>query len=348
MRTPSLFLVVLLSAPAVFAEDLSGRNGMGLSPAIAVPMGSAFVRDRGGIDLDPGGWYKRGLTERWSLGASYDMYIPGKIRIQNYFANVYYQILPSSRFNPYARLGLGLSHIRGFATPREEALGLKLGGGGDYFFQEDMSVGAEIGYHLTGKNSPSGHEAHLFYTAVTVGWWFGGGWKEAAPGSAGAGPSPYALAAAPVSADADADGISDPKDRCPGTPAGTAVTSMGCLKGEKVSIELRMQFDSGKSKVKRKYDDQLVKVAELLRTYPDVTAEIEGHTDNMGKAEKNKALSQERADAVRAALIERFRASPDRLTAVGYGQERPAASNGSEAGRAKNRRVVASFAATQD
>jgi outer membrane protein OmpA-like peptidoglycan-associated protein len=66
--------------------------------------------------------------------------------------------------------------------------------------------------------------------------------------------------------------------------------------------------------------------------------EVAGHTDNVGASEANQRLSQERAQAVMAALVARG-VKADRLTAKGYGQTTPVADNRTEDGRTKNRRV---------
>lgn len=117
---------------------------------------------------------------------------------------------------------------------------------------------------------------------------------------------------------------------------------------EKVTIALEVKFDTSKSVVKPEYDDQLKKVSDFLKAYPESRAEIEGHTDNAGSAEANKALSQRRADAVRQALIDRFGADGARLSAAGYGSDRPIADNATVEGRAKNRRVAATFTGTKN
>ena len=113
--------------------------------------------------------------------------------------------------------------------------------------------------------------------------------------------------------------------------------------GEKVTIELEVKFDTDKDAVKPEYDGQLRKVADFLAAHPETRAEIEGHTDSQGDAAYNKALSQRRADAVRQALIDRFGSDASRLTAAGYGLEKPRASNDDAEGRARNRRVIATF-----
>jgi OOP family OmpA-OmpF porin len=110
-----------------------------------------------------------------------------------------------------------------------------------------------------------------------------------------------------------------------------------------VTIKLLIEFDTDKADVKAQYNDELKKVAEFLAQYPGTRAEIEGHTDNAGAADYNKGLSQRRADAVRAALVERFHVDASRLSSAGYGEERPVAGNDTAEGRAQNRRVVAVF-----
>ena len=79
-------------------------------------------------------------------------------------------------------------------------------------------------------------------------------------------------------------------------------------------------------------------VYNSLEAYPKVKVEIDGHTDNEGSADYNRVLSEERAKTVMKYLINRG-ISPDRLSAKGYGKERPVASNNTAEGRAKNRRV---------
>jgi OOP family OmpA-OmpF porin len=78
-----------------------------------------------------------------------------------------------------------------------------------------------------------------------------------------------------------------------------------------------------------------------MKTYPETNAAIEGHTDNVGNAEYNDGLSKDRANSVRQYLIDKFGIDASRLTAVGYGLNRPIADNNTEEGRQKNRRVEA-------
>jgi len=77
---------------------------------------------------------------------------------------------------------------------------------------------------------------------------------------------------------------------------------------------------------------------KTLQTYPDITVEISGHTDNVGSNAYNQKLSQRRADAVKAWLVARG-ISADRIIAVGYGEERPRVANNTSENRRLNRRI---------
>jgi OOP family OmpA-OmpF porin len=108
-----------------------------------------------------------------------------------------------------------------------------------------------------------------------------------------------------------------------------------------VTIALDVEFDTNKAVVKEKYNSEIKKVADFMKMYPKTTAVIEGHTDNVYTPQYNQKLSEARANSVRLYLINHFGVKASRLSAVGYGQTRPIASNNTEEGRQKNRRVQA-------
>ncbi len=97
-------------------------------------------------------------------------------------------------------------------------------------------------------------------------------------------------------------------------------------------------FDTGKATLKDGSTDTLTQILTLLQQNADLKLRIEGHTDNVGSAASNQALSQKRAETVRTWLISQ-KIAADRLTAKGFGDTKPVADNSTEDGRAKNRRV---------
>jgi outer membrane protein OmpA-like peptidoglycan-associated protein len=103
-------------------------------------------------------------------------------------------------------------------------------------------------------------------------------------------------------------------------------------------VALYITFDTNKAVIKDDARPILNQVAALLAEAPGLKLSVEGHTDDTGTPEGNKALSLDRAKAVVAALIAQG-VEAARLKAVGWGQEKPLAGNGTEEGRAKNRRV---------
>lgn len=103
-------------------------------------------------------------------------------------------------------------------------------------------------------------------------------------------------------------------------------------------VALYINFDTGKSRIKPESVAIIEQIAALLQTHPDLKVSIEGHTDNVGTPQNNKSLSLQRAKSVMNAVVGKGIATT-RLTAVGWGQEKPLADNRSEEGRAKNRRV---------
>jgi len=144
--------------------------------------------------------------------------------------------------------------------------------------------------------------------------------------------------------DNDGDGIQDATDNCPNEPGpadeggcpreyqDVEVTSTGIV------IHQRIYFEYNRAVIRSRSFPILNTVAQVLNDFPDITIEIQGHTDDRGSDEYNLRLSGERAEAVRTYLMGQGIAA-NRLTARGYGEARPIDTNRTPAGRAANRRV---------
>ncbi len=112
------------------------------------------------------------------------------------------------------------------------------------------------------------------------------------------------------------------------------------LVAEKMVITLHgVYFDFDKATIKPESRPALEEAARMLEENPTIKVEIQGHTDSKGSDKYNLALSDRRARAVVNYLVQELGAGRGRLTAKGYGESRPVADNGTEAGRAANRRV---------
>jgi len=100
-----------------------------------------------------------------------------------------------------------------------------------------------------------------------------------------------------------------------------------------------LTFDSGQSEIKPASFDLLAKVEKAIDVFPRSELIIEGHTDSFGGDEVNQKLSQQRAESVQRYMINAMRIPTYRLIATGYGETRPVASNETESGRKRNRRI---------
>lgn len=111
------------------------------------------------------------------------------------------------------------------------------------------------------------------------------------------------------------------------------------LKATGHSAVYGIYFDTGKSDIKPESGQAMGEIAKLLKTDAGLEVYVVGHTDNVGGLEANMKLSRDRADAVMQALVRDHGIIASRLSAYGDGPYAPVASNDTEEGRAKNRRV---------
>lgn len=142
--------------------------------------------------------------------------------------------------------------------------------------------------------------------------------------------------------DTDGDGVLDKDDQCPEV-AGT-VANAGCPEvTEEVQKQLNdyartILFDTGKSSIKAESTSVMVDIITILKEYPNAKFTVEGHTDSVGSEKLNQSLSESRALSVKEFLVDKG-IEEFRLSAVGYGESKPIATNNTRAGRTQNRRV---------
>ena len=142
--------------------------------------------------------------------------------------------------------------------------------------------------------------------------------------------------------DTDGDGVLDKDDKCP-TVKGT-VANHGCpeISEEQITklnaYAKTILFDTGKFSFQKQTFPVLEAITAILKEYPTAKFSIEGHTDNVGKADFNQKLSDGRANAVKQYLIDNG-IDPFRLTSRGFGMDKPIDTNKTAKGKANNRRV---------
>ena len=196
---------------------------------------------------------------------------------------------------------------------------------------------------------------------LRVGYRFGGKPAEA--------PAPAAAPPPPPPADSDGDGVIDPNDRCPGTPAGARVDAVGCeldsdgdgvvdrldqcpgtpagakvdARGCELVITLKgVNFEFDSDRLTADSTVILDQAVAVLKQRPNAAIEVQGHTDARGKDAYNLKLSERRARAVQDYLV-KAGIPAGQLTATGFGEAQPVASNDTDEGRAENRRVDLKF-----
>jgi len=106
-------------------------------------------------------------------------------------------------------------------------------------------------------------------------------------------------------------------------------------------VTVYLYFKSGSTELANDFSrTQLAAVGKALAALPGARFEIGGHTDALGSDAMNQALSEQRASAIRDQLMAGYGLKAGNILAKGYGEGQPVADNDTEAGRAKNRRVV--------
>lgn len=180
-----------------------------------------------------------------------------------------------------------------------------------------VGIGALLGALACHEREPATTEATTTSTVVT--------------------PAPVVVAqVVKADVDSDGDGVVDRLDRCPGTPSGAKVDANGCPAVLLTLNGVNFKFDS--SAIEPSSSEILDRAVATLNGTHDVALRIEGHCDSTGSDAYNLKLSERRARAVQAYLVQHGVAA-ERLSTVGRGEAQPIASNETEEGRYQNRRV---------
>ena len=263
------------------------------------------------------------LTDDVSLGLSYGEYhdirsddrqgLRGRKNVKGSLTSLdaaYHFGTPGVGLRPYVSAGMGHQSLSNLQprTGRDRTTFANIGAGAKYYFSENVFAKASV----DGVHGFDNHQSE-WMAGVGVGVNFGGGAK----------------APAPVVAE----------------PVAEVVYEEVVEVAEPVRVELDVKFDFDKAVVKQDSYSDIENLAEFMKQFPQTATTVEGYTDSVGNPAYNQKLSERRAGAVRDVLVNQYGVEADRVNAVGYGKDRPAADNATSEGRAINRRVEAAVEA---
>lgn len=332
-------LEVYLGASHYFWDserNLDNATGFDLGAELPVSEALSFEAWLSAADADIEGGNAELETERYSLGGLY------------HFADA------EESLRPFLSLGAGHLELESSGGQSQDETLAYLGAGVKKYYDNNLMVRAE----LLGMNSLD-NELTDAAVRIAIGYAFGRSASkpvvaekvmaaqpvtEAKPVVKETAPEPVKKVVPKVpQKDSDGDGVFDSMDQCADTDKAYKVDANGCpmLLSEKVSIKLNVKFPTNSAEITAESLPEIKRVADFMQQFDKTSVTVEGHTDDRGRAAYNKSLSQKRADAVRAALIKEYGVQAKRVKAIGYGEEKPVADNGSAEGRAENRRVVA-------
>lgn len=338
-------LLTIACLESAEAYDLSNKFGLGINGGYSIPVFGNPFNSAADADFGYGVHGRYHFNEAFNLefGVSRLEFADTDIRLDNINALAVWRTSGASDFTPVIGAGLGVTRIDNF-QPKSAKLSALARLGVEYGLSPWSALSFLADYQYVSKlmgDMPT-TRAHIVTPQLALTFYFGGD-NSAPVKEEVTAPVKKEVVSTLVddsNLDSDDDGVKDPEDRCPSTKPGQKVNAMGCAVDEKATMQINVEFGSGKSVIAQKYNDHLKEVADFLTKHDDVNVQIEGYTDNTGSAAKNVALSKARAQAVVNALI-KLGIEKDRLTAKGFGPENPIADNNTAEGRQINRRVVA-------
>jgi len=261
----------------------------------------------------------------------------GDIRIQGLNVDPVFTLPITRKFSAFARAGLTYAQSKdafngaGFVavtnpSPRKEAFDYKFGGGLQYDFTRQVGMRLEAERYRI--DDAVGNRGDIDMLSLGVVARFG---RHAPASSAAASQPEVTPLPPPAAAEAPALVI---------VPI-QAATQQYCT-------ILDLEFAINTDDIRNEDKEKLKVLGTFMAKYPDTTAVIEGHSDNVGTPEHNLILSQHRAESVVNYLVDSLHINPSRLSAKGYGPSRPVADNSTQEGQRQNRRVDAVVACVTD
>ncbi len=271
-------------------------------------------------------------------------------KLAEYSADLLYKLSSvDSTVRPYVLLGAGsMTDYIGGHTPKNDSWIIEGGVGafvglGDQTGSTRIQLRGEAKYRkeIVQNIEFVPHNPGDVVLALGLNFMFGAPVKPAPVASPSPPPPPPPQPAPPPPPpeplDSDGDGVPDSIDQCPNTPKGDRVDAVGCTIKDEIKLE-RVHFATDRWEPLPDSIATLDYGVATLKKYPQMIIEVRGHTDSTGSKQHNQVLSQRRAGSVMQYLKEH--GVTNSMTAKGYGEELPIASNATVEGRQQNRRVA--------
>ncbi len=339
------------SALAVLLGSQAAQAGADVGSTYVAPLlTGSWLDDSRKADDDSGFAFAVGkaVAEKWNVealvtSASHGIGAGQKLKLQGFELAAQRLFYRAERVSPYLTIGLGRLEDRR-PNSKDADFYVKYGAGilGDLKKNTKTGTNLQLRAELAGRrlDSRAGSGDPVDYVAMLgLQYNWGGAIEQPPP------PPPEPTVARdlpppppePVDGDDDGDGVPNSKDKCPGTPPDTKVDANGCECGD---IVLRgVTFVTGLAEITPQAQQLLDTVSVGLAKRTGAKIEIRGHTDDVGSENANMALSQLRAEAVKAYMASKG-LDASNLTTIGLGEMRHIAGNDTPDGREQNRRVT--------
>lgn len=291
----------------------------------------------------------RQLDNNWAVELAYsqteteiDGVLKSDVDNDYWHFDALYQFPGESKWTPYLVFGVGET-IYKYDNEKNDETQWNAGAGVQYAVTSRLSLRADVRGLMVAEEVSEGAVANLGVVLALGNVNSKPAVKPVPQAPVEVAPVAEVVPEPVVEKDTDGDGVFDSKDKCPDTSKGAKVDADGCYLAleEDREFTLNVRFQTAKAVIQQDSKGQIAELAAFLTQYPQTSTVVEGHTDSDGSAEYNKTLSQKRAEAVRQSLIDDYKVAAERVTAVGYGEEKPIADNATAEGKAQNRRVVA-------
>ena len=336
---------IVLSLATAAALALTGIAHAGSDPGswyVAPRINGVWVDDgrKAEDDIGFGAALGKAISPKWNveLGADSSGHrragVDDRLRINTIDLNALRVFKREDRINPYLIAGIGQIDTNAPSNDK------------DIYGKAGLGLMADIAKNTSkGTNLQLRGEMHMRKVfgdpdltdyVASLGLLYSWGGSIAAPAAAAIAAIAPAVVK-PVDGDDDRDGVPNSRDKCPNTPAGAKVDSDGCECGDVVLRGVTFVTDS--SDITPQGQLVLDSLVAGLQRRAGTKLEIRGHTDSVGSEAYNLALSQRRAESVKAYLVSKGLNAAD-LSTIGLGEMQHIATNDTAEGREQNRRVT--------